>query len=552
MDTPLKIIPLGGLGEVGKNMNLLEYDGQAIMIDCGLMFPGSDMPGINLVIPDITFLEENPGLLKAIFITHGHEDHIGAIPFVIRKLNVPIYATELTGAFIKNKLRRTPGLSPQDIDLITITDGDSITVGPFTLEPFRVSHSIPDAVGFIIHTPVGVVVHTGEYKFDSQPYSGITIDEDRLRALGDAGVLALLSDSTNAERLGFTASEQTVTQNLEEIFQETKSRIIVSTFASNIYRIQMVADLAMKHNRKVVFVGRSIVDNTRIARDLGYLNIPDDIIVPADRVNQLPNSQVTIICTGTQGERNSALVRMANGEHNIVDIMRGDTVVISATTIPGNEELVNRTLDNLFRQGANVIYQAIKPVHVSGHASREGQKKMLSLIRPKFFIPIQGEYRMLVLHAQLADEIEHPPQKTIVVENGQVISIVPEDVFTVETVPAGHVFVDGLGVGDIGSVVLRDRHNLSRDGFVTCVIAIDEDTGELVDGPDLVSRGFVYVKDNEGMLDEAADIVVELLDKFGHNAHPDTISEAIHEKLSAFFYRQTHRRPMIFPVVLEV
>lgn len=552
MDTPLKIIPLGGLGEVGKNMNLLEYDGQAIMIDCGLMFPGSDMPGINLVIPDITFLEENPGLLKAIFITHGHEDHIGAIPFVIRTLDVPIYATELTGAFIRNKLKRTPGLSPKDIDLITIADGDNITVGPFTLEPFRVSHSIPDAVGFIIHTPVGTVVHTGEYKFDPQPYSGITIDEDRLRTLGDTGVLALMSDSTNAERLGFTASEQTVTQNLEEIFQETKSRIIVSTFASNIYRIQMVADLAMKHNRKVIFVGRSIVDNARIARDLGYLNIPDDIIVPADRVNQLPNSQVTIICTGTQGERNSALVRMANGEHNIVDIMRGDTVIISATTIPGNEELVNRTLDNLFRQGANVIYQAIKPVHVSGHASREGQKKMLSLVRPKFFIPIQGEYRMLVLHAQLADEIEQSPQKTIVVENGQVISIVPEDAFTVETVPAGHVFVDGLGVGDIGSVVLRDRHNLSRDGFVTCVIAIDEDTGELVDGPDLVSRGFVYVKDNEGMLDEAADIVVELLETLGHNAHPDTISEAIHEKLSAFFYRRTHRRPMIFPVVLEV
>jgi len=552
VDTPLKIIPLGGLGEVGKNMNLLEYDGQAIMIDCGLMFPGSDMPGINLVIPDITFLEENPGLLKAIFITHGHEDHIGAIPFVIRTLDVPIYATELTGAFIRNKLKRTPGLSPKDIDLITIADGDNITVGPFTLEPFRVSHSIPDAVGFIIHTPVGTVVHTGEYKFDPQPYSGITIDEDRLRTLGDTGVLALMSDSTNAERLGFTASEQTVTQNLEEIFQETKSRIIVSTFASNIYRIQMVADLAMKHNRKVIFVGRSIVDNARIARDLGYLNIPDDIIVPADRVNQLPNSQVTIICTGTQGERNSALVRMANGEHNIVDIMRGDTVIISATTIPGNEELVNRTLDNLFRQGANVIYQAIKPVHVSGHASREGQKKMLSLVRPKFFIPIQGEYRMLVLHAQLADEIEQSPQKTIVVENGQVISIVPEDAFTVETVPAGHVFVDGLGVGDIGSVVLRDRHNLSRDGFVTCVIAIDEDTGELVDGPDLVSRGFVYVKDNEGMLDEAADIVVELLETLGHNAHPDTISEAIHEKLSAFFYRRTHRRPMIFPVVLEV
>lgn len=552
MTIPLKIIPLGGMGEVGKNMTLLEYDGQAIMVDCGLMFPGSDMPGINLVIPDITYLQQNPNLLKAIFITHGHEDHIGAIPFVIKQLNVPIYATQLTGAFIKNKLKRTPGLSAKDIDLLTITDGDTITVGPFTLEPFRVSHSIPDAAGFVIHTPVGIVVHTGEYKFDPQPYSGITVDEDRLRALGNAGVLALLSDSTNAERLGYTASEEMVAQNLNEIFSDAKGRIIVATFASNIYRIQMVIDLAMAHDRKVVFVGRSIIDNTRIARDLGYLTVPDDIIVPVDRVNKISDSRVTIICTGTQGERNSALVRMANGEHNNIDIMTGDTVIISATTIPGNEELVHRTLDNLFRRGANVIYQAIKPVHVSGHASREGQKKMLSLIRPKFFIPAQGEYRMLVLHGQLADEIDPPPQKTLIAENGQVIELYEENAYLRETVPTGHVFVDGLGVGDIGSIVLRDRHNLSRDGFVTCVIAIDEDTGELVDGPDLVSRGFVYIKDSEMMLDEAAEIVVETLANLGRSAHPDTISETIHEVLSEFFYRQTHRRPMVFPVVLEV
>ncbi len=552
MTIPLKIIPLGGMGEVGKNMTLLEYDGEAIMVDCGLMFPGSDMPGINLVIPDITYLQQNPNLLKAIFITHGHEDHIGAIPFVIRQLDVPIYATQLTCAFIKNKLKRTPGLSAKDIDLLTIADGDTITVGPFTLEPFRVSHSIPDAAGFVIHTPVGIVVHTGEYKFDPQPYSGITVDEDRLRTLGDAGVLALLSDSTNAERLGYTASEEMVAQNLDEIFSDAKGRIIVATFASNIYRIQMAIDLAMAHDRKVIFVGRSIIDNTRIARDLGYLTIPDDIIVPVDRVNNLPDSRVTIICTGTQGERNSALVRMANGEHNNVDIMTGDTVIISATTIPGNEELVHRTLDNLFRRGANVIYQAIKPVHVSGHASREGQKKMLSLVRPKFFIPAQGEYRMLVLHGQLADEIDPPPQKTLIAENGQVIELYEENAYLRETVPAGHVFVDGLGVGDIGSIVLRDRHNLSRDGFVTCVIAIDENTGELVDGPDLVSRGFVYMKDSEMMLDEAAEIVVETLANLGRSAHPDTISETIHEVLSGFFYRQTHRRPMVFPVVLEV
>ncbi len=552
MTPPLRIVPLGGLGEVGKNMTLLEYNSQAIMVDCGLMFPGSDMPGVNLVIPDITYLQNNPDLLQAIFITHGHEDHIGAIPFVIRQLQVPIYATRLTSSFIQNKLRRTPGLTPNDIDLRIVADGDSISVGPFVVKPFCVSHSIPDATGMVIETPLGTIVHTGEYKFDEQPYSGRTIDTEYLRSLGDRGVLALLSDSTNAERLGFTASEQTVTQNIDQIFDEAKGRIIVSTFASNIHRIQLIIDLAMNHNRKVAFVGRSIIENTRIARDLGYLTVPDDIIFPAEKLSRLPDSRVAIICTGTQGERNSALVRMANGEHQQINVQHGDTVVISATTIPGNEEFVHRTLDNLFRLGANVIYQAIKPVHVSGHASREGQKKMLSLIRPKYFIPIQGEYRMLVLHSQLAQEIAPPPQKTLVVENGQVVEITPAGMALGEQVPAGHVFVDGLGVGDVGNVVLRDRNNLSRDGFVTCVVAIDEHTGKLVDGPDLVSRGFVYVKENEMMLDEAADIVVQMLGKLGSNAHPDTISEAIHETLSGYFYRQTHRRPMIFPVVLEV
>ena len=552
MTIPLKIIPLGGLGEVGKNMTIIEYDGSAIMVDCGIMFPGADMPGVNLVIPDTTFLQENPNLLKAIFITHGHEDHIGAIPFVIKSLGTPpIYATKLTEAFIYNKLKRAAGITPKDIEVFTVVDGDTITVGPFTLEPFRVSHSIPDAVGYIIHTPVGTIVHTGEYKFDSQPYSGITFDEARLKALGDSGVLALLSDSTNAERLGFTGSEQTVTENIREIFSEAKGRIITATFASNIYRIQLLADLAMEHNRKVVFVGRSIVDNTRMARDLGYLTIPDDIIVPADRLHHLPDDQVCIICTGTQGEGNSALVRMANGEHGQVDIIASDTIIISATTIPGNEELANNTLDNLFRLGANVIYQSLKTVHVSGHASREGQKQMLSLIRPKFFIPIQGEYRMLVLQGQLTTEIDTPPEEIMVVENGQTIEITPDAITKGDIVHAGNVYVDGL-VGDVGPVVLRDRTNLSRDGFVTCVVAIDEQSGDLLDGPNLVSRGFVYMKDNEILLDDAADVVVTALGKLGKNTHTETINDIIHSTLTSFFYRQTHRRPMVFPVVLEV
>jgi ribonuclease J len=549
----LKLIPLGGLGEVGKNMTLLQYGNEAIMIDCGIMFPTSDMPGVDLVIPDIAYLTENPDLLQAILITHGHEDHIGALPFILRQLQAPVYATRLTCGFIENKLRQTRGLNIADIELNVIVDGDRIGVGPFQIEPFHVSHSIPDAVGMAIQTPVGLVIHTGEYKFDEQPASGLTIDRDRLRNYGDSGVLLLLSDSTNAERLGSTPSEQTVAESISQIFDEAKGRVIVATFASNIYRVQLIADIAMAHNRNVTFVGRSMIDNCRIARDLGYLTIPDDVIWPVDRLSKLPDSRTTIICTGTQGERNSALVRMANQEHNQIDIRESDTIIISASTIPGNEEFVNRNLDNLFRLKAKVYYQAIRPVHVSGHASQEGQREMISLVRPKFFMPIQGEYRMLVLHGNLAEEIDIPRENIIIIENGQIVEF-SENSFTYgETIQAGHVFVDGLIVGDISNVVLRDRNSLSRDGFVTCVVAVDEHSGQLVDGPNLVSRGFVYVKDNEALLDEAAFMVVEALEKqTGPTAHPDTIGAVIHDVLAGYFYSQTHRRPMIFPVVLEV
>lgn len=553
MTETLKLIPLGGLGEVGKNMTLLQYGNEAIMIDCGIMFPTSDMPGVDLVIPDIAYLTENPDLLQAILITHGHEDHIGALPFILRQLQAPVYATRLTCGFIENKIRQTRGLNIADIELNVIVDGDRIGVGPFQIEPFHVSHSIPDAVGMAIQTPVGLVIHTGEYKFDEQPASGLTIDRDRLRNYGDSGVLLLLSDSTNAERLGSTPSEQTVAESISQIFDEAKGRVIVATFASNIYRVQLIADIAMAHNRNVTFVGRSMIDNCRIARDLGYLTIPDDVIWPVDRLSKLPDSRTTIICTGTQGERNSALVRMANQEHNQIDIRESDTIIISASTIPGNEEFVNRNLDNLFRLKAKVYYQAIRPVHVSGHASQEGQREMISLVRPKFFMPIQGEYRMLVLHGNLAEEIDIPRENIIIIENGQIVEF-SENSFTYgETIQAGHVFVDGLIVGDISNVVLRDRNSLSRDGFVTCVVAVDEHSGQLVDGPNLVSRGFVYVKDNEALLDEAAFMVVEALEKqTGPTAHPDTIGAVIHDVLAGYFYSQTHRRPMIFPVVLEV
>ena len=553
MTDSLQFIPLGGLGEVGKNMTLLQYGDEAIMIDCGLMFPTSDMPGVDFVIPDITYLRENPGLLKAIFITHGHEDHIGALPYVLRQLQVPVFATRLTYGFIENKLKQASGLIRQEIDLRTIVDGDSITIGPFQVEPFHVSHSIPDAIGMAIHTPQGLVIHTGEYKFDEQPTSGKIIDQDRLKTFGEQGVLLLLSDSTNAEKLGETPSEQTIRDSINEIFCEAPGRIIVATFASNIDRVQLIANIAMAHNRKISLVGRSMLDNCRIARELGYLNIPEDYLLPVERISQLPDQDITIICTGTQGERNSALVRMANQEHHQVTIQAGDTIIVSATTIPGNEEFVNRNLDNLFRLQANVIYQSIRPVHVSGHASQRGQKQMISLTQPKYFIPVQGEYRMLVLHGKVGQEMGLPSENVIVVENGQVVEFNQDGYAMGNPLQAGHVYVDGVTVGDVGNVVLRDRNSLSRDGFVTCVVAVDEHSGSLVDGPNIVSRGFVYVRDNEALLDDAADAVVQAIERsLRHVTHPETLRSAIHDSLANFLYRRTRRRPMIFPVVLEV
>lgn len=548
MTEPLRIVPLSGVGEVGRNMTLIEYGDDAIAIDCGLMFPENDMLGIDLVIPDITYLLDNPGLLKAIFLTHGHEDHIGALPYILPEVPVPLYATQLTRGLIEVKLKEAKLLSQTEIH--TITTGSAIEIGPFTVEPFHVCHSIPDAVGFAIYTPQGLLVHTGEYKFDYTPADGKLPDIDRLRAYGDEGVLALLSDSTNSERPGHTPSEQIVKETFDNIFDQAKGRIIVSTFASNISRVQMVLNAAMDHNRRVAVVGRSMVDNVKMALKLGYLNTPEDIFIHTDDLEDYPDSQITIICTGTQGEPTSALVRMANQEHRQVSLRQGDTVILSATAIPGNEELVHRTLNNLFRLGADVIYQSLMPVHVSGHASQEEQKLMIELIRPQYFIPIQGEYRMLVLHAQLAESVGIAGDNIFVVENGQVIEFDEEDAYLAETIPSGQIMVDGLGIGDVGKVVLRDRHLLSRDGFVVVVMAIDERTGRLVDGPEIISRGFVYVRDSEDLLEEAKDRVIDLLES--GKMHRDTAATIIRDNLSQFLYQRTRRNPMIFPVVLEV
>lgn len=546
MNDTLRIIPLGGAGEVGKNMTLFEAGETAIAVDCGLMFPKSDMLGIDLVIPDISYLMEAPDYLKGIFLTHGHEDHIGALPYILRQLEAPLYATRLTRGLIEVKLREAKLLDTTEIH--TIAPGDRVAVGPFTVEFFHVCHSIPDSVGMAIDTPQGLVIYTGEYKFDYTPVHGRLTDYAALAEYGKRGVLALMADSTNSERPGYTPSERTVSEAFERVFGQAKGRIIVSTFASNISRVQQVIDCALHHNRRLGVVGRSMVANVGMARKLGYLSVPDDMLLRAEELDTVPPSQVAIVCTGTQGEPTSALVRMANQEHRQVRIQYGDTVILSATPIPGNEELVHRTLDNLFRLGAAVYYHRLMPVHVSGHASQEEQKMMISLTQPRYFIPIGGEYRHLVLNGQLATNLGIPEENVFVVENGQVIEFDDEGARLGERVEGGHVLIDGLGIGDVGEVVLRDRHLLSRDGFVVVVVALDEATGDLIEGPDIVSRGFVYMRSAEDLIDEAKSLVIDVLT----NGHRDTASNLIRDTLAEFLYQQTRRRPMIFPVVLEV
>jgi ribonuclease J len=544
----LRIIPLGGAGEVGKNMTLIEWDGQALAIDCGLMFPEGDMLGIDLVIPDITYLRQNPELLRGIIFTHGHEDHIGALPYVLKEMDVPLYATRLTRGLIEIRLRDAKLLDHAMLN--TIKAGERLRIGPFEVEVFPVSHSIPDAVGIAIYTPLGIVIHTGEYKFDYTPVDGRLTDVGALARFGEEGVLALLADSTNAERQGYTPSEQSVSATFADIFSQAQGRIIVSTFASNISRIQQVIDCAIQYQRSVCIVGRSMVETVRIASNLGYLNAPLDILIKPEDLSFLPPTSVVIICTGTQGEPTSVLVRMANKEHRQVGIQAGDTVVLSASPIPGNEELVHRTLNKLFRLGANVFYNTLLPVHVSGHASQEEQKMMISLTRPRYFIPIGGEYRHLVLHGRLAEKLGIPRENIFIIENGQVVEFDQVHAGLGESIEVGQILIDGLGVGDIGDVVLHDRHLLSRDGFVVVVVAIDETTGQLIDGPEIVSRGFVYIRDAEELIQEAKTLILETL--AGGTLDRQLAAETIREVLSSFILKRMKRRPMIFPVVLGI
>lgn len=547
----LQIIPLGGLGEIGKNMTAVRYDNTIIVIDCGLMFPEDEMLGIDMVLPDVTYLLENRELVQGIILTHGHEDHIGALPFVLKELNVPVYATRLTLGLVEGKLKEN---NVNNVHMQVVKPRDMIKLGPLKVEFIKVSHSIPDAVALAIHTPLGIIVHTGDFKLDQTPVDGHILDFHKFAELGDQGVLVLMSDSTNVERPGFTMSERVVGQTFDEAFHDAKGRVIVATFASNVHRLQQAINAAYKHDRKVAVVGRSMINVVNISAELGYLMVPEDTLIEIEDIADLPDNQLCILTTGSQGEPMSALTRMAMSDHRRVEIQPGDTVIISANPIPGNEKMVARTIDHLFKLGANVIYESVSGIHVSGHASQEELKLMLNLVRPKYFIPVHGEYRMLIKHGQLAEQLGVPRENVFISENGSVMEFTKSGAAMAGRVTAGKILVDGLGVGDIGNIVLRDRKQLSQDGILIVVMTISKENGAVVAGPDIVTRGFVYVRESETLLDEAKERVRQALAKCGESKINEwaLIKAQVRDVLGKLFYEKTRRRPMILPIIMEV
>ncbi len=547
----VQIIPLGGLGEIGKNMTAFRYEDDIIVIDAGLMFPEDDMLGIDLVIPDFTYLLNNKDKVRAIFLTHGHEDHIGALPYVLKELEVPVYGTALTLGILEGRLNEN---GVKSNNLWMIEPGEKVTCGCFTMEFIRVNHSIPDAVAIAVHTPIGTIVHTGDFKIDQTPVDGQVTQFSKLAELGDKGVLCLLADSTNAERTGYTPSEKVVGQTFDDEFRYAKGRIIVATFSSNVHRIQQVLDAAAKYKRKVAVIGRSMVNVVGIAQELGYLKAPAGTLIDIDEANDYRPEQIVICTTGSQGEPMSALTRMAMSDHRKVDIGPGDTVIISATPIPGNEKLVSRTIDHLYQLGAEVIYEKSDGIHVSGHGSQEEIKLMHNLVRPKFFMPVHGEYRHLVKHAKLAKDLGLPAENIVIASNGAVVELTKDSIAVAGKVPSGKVLVDGLGVGDVGNIVLRDRKQLSQDGIMIVVITLDRQDCKVVSGPDIVSRGFVYVREAEDLLEEAKEKVEEALDECRSEGVSDwsAIKGVVRDSLGRFLYERTRRRPMILPIIMEV
>lgn len=547
----LKIIPLGGVGEIGKNLTVFEFEDDIIIVDCGLMFPTEEMLGVDYVIPDVTYLMKNLDRVRGIFLTHGHEDHIGGIPYLADKLRVPIYGTALTCALVEAKLSEHPIEKP---DLKVVREDDKISAGVFTVEFIRVSHSIDDSVAFAIKTPMGTVVHTGDFKVDLTPVFGKVINLSRFAELGKSGVLALLSDSTNAERPGFNISESNVGETFIHYFKQAKGRIIVATFASNVSRLQQVVDAAKVYNKKVCLSGRSMVKIVGVTRELGSLNLDDDMLIGTEELRNYKDNQIVILSTGSQGETMSGLVRMATGQHSKLNIKQGDLVILSATPIPGNERYVYDVINMLYRKGATVINDTTDRVHVSGHACEEELKLMISLVKPKYFIPVHGEYRHLYKHAALAEKMGIKKKNIFIPEIGGVIEFNKKSAGTGDTVAAGSVFIDGLGVGDVGNVVLRDRRQLSSDGLFIIVVTVSKDRGELLMPPDIISRGFVYMRESEDLLENSKVLVTEIVEKCYNSDTSDwsTLKNSIRKDINRYLYNKTKRSPMILPIIIEI
>ncbi|MBR5201966.1 MAG: ribonuclease J [Clostridia bacterium] len=549
----IKIAFLGGLNEVGKNMTLYEYDGEMMLVDCGLAFPDPDMLGVDLVIPDFTYVEDNADKIKGIFITHGHEDHIGGLAYLLKRVNIPVYGTKLTVGLIEGKLREHKMLDV--VSLNEIKPKDKIKLGNFEVEAIHVNHSIPDAIALAISTPAGLVLQTGDFKIDTTPIDGDVIDLARIAKLGEKGVLALLSDSTNAQRPGYTSSERTVGESFERLFQKADGkRLIVATFASNIHRVQQIIDVAASVGRKVALSGRSLENVVETASRLGYLNVPEDILVSIDMVSRYPHDKLVIITTGSQGEPMSALYRMAFSEHRRVEIGTGDYVIISATPIPGNEKTVGKVVDELLKRGAEVVYEKMYDVHVSGHACQEELRLIMSLAKPKFFIPVHGEQKHLRKHAQLAESMGIKSNNIFIADNGRQLELTKRKMTVLENVPAGKVFVDGYGVGDVGNAVIRERKRLAEDGLMIISVVIEKDTGMIVSGPDVVSRGFVYVRDSEQLITEVKLVSQIVVDECIHDGNIEwgTIRNRIRDDISRLLYDRTKRSPMVLPIISAV
>lgn len=553
MTSKLRIIPLGGLGEIGKNMTVIEFGNDLLLIDCGMGFPDEDMYGIDVVLPDITYLRNNASRIRGLIITHGHEDHIGAVPYVLKELDIPIYTTPLTAALIELKLEEHDLL--YNTQIFTKKAGSVFRIGCFSIEFIRVNHSIPDAVALAIKTPVGMIVHTGDFKIDLTPISGGMIDLVRFGELGNEGVLALMSDSTNVETPGHSASERKVGESFDKLFQNCDKRIIITTFASNVHRLQQIINVAAKYHRKVAVTGRSMENVLRTAMVLGYMEVPEGVLVDLEQIKSQPKNRTVIISTGSQGEAMSALYRMAFAEHKQIQIDSGDRVIISASAIPGNENTISRVIDELFHKGAEVIYDRHTDLHVSGHACQEEQKMMLALVKPKYFIPVHGEHRMLVKHAELGRMMGVAPKNIVIAENGKVIEFTKKGILCEDSVPAGAVLVDGSGgIGEVGSVVMRDRHRLAEDGMIVIVMTYSSYDHKLLAVPEILTRGFIYVKDSEDVIEEMSRVVMETVESCDAQEITDwnSIKTKVKSNLSGFLYKTTRRSPMILPVITEI